>query len=430
MKFLAASLLALCAALPACAIHQAPIANTAPATAAASRQVLVMLRLPPQHYHPDAAYAGRYPDDSGRAARRRAGQELARRHGLKLVDDWPMPVIGIDCYVMEKDGDAPLEPVLAGLARDPRVAWAQPMNTYHGLDGSGDPLYAVQPAAKYWKLAQLHKSSTGRGVRIAVIDSGVDAAHPDLAGQVQSQQNFVGGTPAAESHGTAVAGIIAARAGNGVGIAGVAPDARVQALRACWTAGAGPTRCNSFTLGKALNFAIMNGAKVINLSLSGPADRLLQTLLDTAAVRGMVVVGAADPLRSDGGFPASYPGVIAVAGADSAHAPASALFAPGASIPTTMPGARWGFVSGPSYAAAHVAGLAALLAQLHPSANAAQLRDSIRTVHQGGAANNTAVPASSVAQAGNIDACATIARATGACACSCPSIATMKASKP
>ncbi|WP_229496580.1 S8 family peptidase [Massilia polaris] len=422
---LAAAMLALCAALPAGAAAQvSPATVEKAAAAAASRQLLVMLRLPPQHFHPDAAYAGRYPDDGGRAARRRAGQELARKHGLKLVDDWPMPVIGIDCYVMEQAGDAPLEPVLEALARDPRVAWAQPMNTYQGLAGD-DPLYPVQPAAKYWKLAQLHKSSTGRGVRVAVIDSGIDAGHPDLAGQVRQQQDFVGSPAAAELHGTAVAGIIAARAGNGLGIAGIAPDARVLALRACWTDVAGLTRCNSFTLGKALNFAITNGAKVINLSLSGPADRLLQTLLDTAAARGMVVVGAADPQRADGGFPASYPGVIAVAGADRAHAPAGALLAPGAGIPTTMPGARWGFVSGPSYAAAHVAGLAALLVQLDPSANAAQLRDTIRT-----AANNAAVQAFPVAQAGNIDACATIAHATGACACSCPSIAAVKASSP
>jgi hypothetical protein len=418
---LAAGLLALCATLPAAAGPSAPASTAGQAEPAAARQVLVMLRLPPQHYHPDAAYAGRYPNDSGRAARRRAAEELARTHGLKLVDDWPMPVIGIDCYVMEQQGDAPLENALAALARDPRVMWAQPMNTFHGLD-AGDPLYAVQPAARYWHLAELHKASTGRGVRIAVIDSGIDGGHPDLAGQVQLRENFVGGSPdAAEAHGTAVAGIIAARAGNGAGIAGVAPDARLLALRACWPDSAGATRCNSFTLGKALNFAIMNGAKIVNLSLSGPPDRLLQALLDVAAVRGMAVVGAADPQRADGGFPASWPGVIAVAMAGAGKP--GALLAPGADIPTTAPGARWTFVSGPSYAAAHVAGLAALVAQLRPSADGAGLRRDILAAH------GTA-PADPLAQAGNIDACASIARITGACACSCTPIAAMKVSSP
>jgi subtilisin family serine protease len=434
MKAIAAALalLALCAALPADAETTVPAPATKQAEAVSSRQVLVMLRLPPQHYHPDAAYSGRYPNDSGRAARRRAAQELASVHGLALVDDWPMPVIGVDCYVMEGNGDAPLAGVLQALSRDARVLWAQPMHEFHGLDG-GDPLYSVQPAAKYWRLAELHKASTGRDVRVAVIDSGIDANHPDLAGQVQLRENFVDATPdAAEAHGTAIAGIIAARAGNGIGIAGVAPDARLMALRACWPDRDGTTRCNTFTLGKALNFAIMNRAKIINLSLSGPGDRLLQSLLDVAAQRGMAVIGAVDPQSADGGFPASYPSVIAVAMVSNGHAPARAdvLFAPGQDVPTTAPGARWGFVSGSSYAAAHVAALAALVAQLQPSANGAQLRRDIVTVHRPVAGQDRTVSEYPLAQAGNIDACATIAHITGGCACSCTPIAAATISSP
>jgi hypothetical protein len=425
-----ACVLALCAALPVRAGPGASMPATEGRSEAAPRQILVMLRIPPQHYHPDAAYAGRYPNDSGRAARHRAAQELAAAHGLKLVDDWPMPVIGIDCYVMQQDGDAPLERVLDALARDPRVAWAQPMHMYQGLDG-GDPLYPVQPAARYWRVAELHKSSTGRDVRVAVIDSGVDAAHPDLAGQVLLRENFVDSAPVpAEAHGTAVAGIIAAREGNGLGIAGVAPDARLMALRACWPDSAGATRCSSFTLAKALNFALSNKARIINLSLSGPADRLLESLIDLAGARGMAVVGAVDPRRADGGFPASHPGVIAVAMAANGPAPPGTLLAPGADIPTTAPGARWNFVNGSSYAAAHVAGLAALMAQLQPAANAQQLRREILTAPNPGPPRYATVSAEPLAQAGNIDACASIARITGACACSCPPIAAMKVSSP
>ncbi len=425
-----ACVLALCAALPVQAGPGAPMPAAEGRSEAAPRQILVMLRMPPQHYHPDAAYAGRYPNDSGRAARHRAAQELAAAHGLKLVDDWPMPVIGIDCYVMQQDGDAPLERALDALSRDPRVAWAQPMHMYQGLDG-GDPLYPVQPAARYWRVAELHKSSTGRDVRVAVIDSGVDAAHPDLAGQVLLRENFVDSAPVpAEAHGTAVAGIIAARAGNGLGIAGVAPDARLMALRACWPDSAGATRCSSFTLAKALNYALTNKARIINLSLSGPADRLLESLIDLAGARGMAVVGAVDPRRADGGFPASHPGVIAVAMAANGPAPPGSLLAPGADIPTTAPGARWNFVNGSSYAAAHVAGLAALIAQLQPAANALQLRREILTAPNPGPPRYAAVSAEPLAQAGNIDACASIARITGACACSCPPIAAMKVSSP
>lgn len=131
-----------------------------------------------------------------------------------------MPAIGIDCFVMEEPGDVPLERVLDALAHDPRVAWAQPVNPYHGLeDGGGarggDPLYPAQPAARLWRLAELHRVSTGRKVAVAVVDSGVDGKHPDLAGQLLLRQNFVDAVPdAAEAHGTAVAGIIAARAGD------------------------------------------------------------------------------------------------------------------------------------------------------------------------------------------------------------------------
>lgn len=416
MKFAAAVALALCAVLGACAVPAA----AQPAVAhedASARRVLVMLRMPPPHFRPDSSYAGGYADDGAREARRRMARELAAAYGLVVVDDWPMPAIGIDCFVMEPSGAGPLGPALDALARDPRVAWAQPINPYHGLDG--DPLLPVQPAARDWRLADLHRASTGRQVAIAVIDSGIDATHPDLAGQLSMRENFVADVPdAAEAHGTAVAGVIAARAGNGVGIAGIAPDARLMGLRACWETGRPPVRCNTFTLGKALHFALINGARIINLSLSGPPDRLLDTLLDAALARGVVVVGAADPARADGGFPASHPGVIAVAAAGDPHAPPpAALRAPGTDIPTCLPGARWGMVSGSSYAAAHVSGLAALLLALQPGATPAVVR---RELEAPGAAP-AAWPGRRLA--GSIDACAVLNRAAGACVCPCPSTA-------
>jgi subtilisin family serine protease len=153
-------------------------------------------------------------------------------------------------------------------------------------------------------------------------------------------------------------------------------------------------------------------------------------LIDLAGARGMAVVGAVDPRRADGGFPASHPGVIAVAMAANGPAPPGTLLAPGADIPTTAPGARWNFVNGSSYAAAHVAGLAALMAQLQPAANAQQLRREILTAPNPGPPRYATVSAEPLAQAGNIDACASIARITGACACSCPPIAAMKVSSP
>jgi len=406
--------LALLAALGVHAAH-AP-QGAAPAAAsgvlddeAAARRVLVMLRLPPQHFRPDSAYGGAYTGDTARVARRRLALELAAAHGLRLVNAWPMPAIGVDCFVMEEAGGAPLGPTLAALARDPRVLWAQQLNLYEGMDG-GDPLLRVQPASRDWRLAAVHRASTGREVAIAVIDSGVDAGHPDLQGQVTARENFVDAYPdASEAHGTAVAGIIAARAGNGVGIAGIAPDARLMALRACWERSGAPVLCNSFTLGRALNHALAHDARIINLSLAGPPDRLLQSLLDAALARGIAVVAAIDPRRADGGFPASHPGVIGVAQAGTAGALAGALRAPGMDVPTCVPGARWGLVSGSSYAAAHVTGLAALLVQLRPGVTPAQLRSHLD--------EGVALRAE---QAGSISACAALERAAGVCVCLCP----------
>ena len=114
-----------------------------------------------------------------------------------------------------------------------------------------DPLYAAEPAAAQWHLADLHRIATGRGVKIAVIDSGIEVGHPDLAGQILLSRNFVAGQSAlAEQHGTGVAGIIAAKADNGIGIAGVAPGARLLALRACWQTPGG-TVCDTLSLAKA-----------------------------------------------------------------------------------------------------------------------------------------------------------------------------------
>jgi len=376
------------------------VASATAAMPAPSQQVLLLLRLPSEHYRPENAYSGGYGDGPAHGARRRTAAALAREHGLTLVTDWAMPLVGLDCFVMAVPDDQLPENVARALSQDPRVAWAQPMNVFRAR-GHDDPLFPLQPAAQAWHLVDLHEMSTGRDVRVAVVDSGVDVQHPDLAGQVALKENFVDShRDIPEDHGTAVAGIIAARADNGVGIVGVAPNARLLALRACWQESAQATLCTSLSLAMALHFAITNDAAIINLSLSGPSDRLLDRLLDVALSRSISVIGAVDRKLPDGGFPASHAGVVAVA--DDAGQPVlhGALVAPGRDVPTTLPGARWNLVSGSSYAAAHVAGLFALMRERSPA--------------------NTAVP--SVASVvsfpgGGIDACATLAHVAGDDAC-------------
>jgi hypothetical protein len=411
--FLAIALFLLCAEHFVFAGTQEEVASD---TKSPERQVLVMLHLPAPHFRPDADYAGGYGEDAGRQARRRVASELAREYGLTLVGQWPMPVLGVDCFVMQVPDKKSISRIADLLSHDARAEWAQPMGIFHTLGtlgtlGHNDPLYPVQPAAQRWHLADIHALATGRNVKVAVVDSGVEETHPDLLGQIDAKENFVDGMPyAGEAHGTGVAGIIAARVDDGVGIAGIAPAVRVLALRACWQESPAATRCTSLTLGKALDYAIAHHARVINLSLTGPSDRLLEHLLDAALARGIKIVGAVDPDHPADGFPASYPGVWRVSDGQSPSAAVNALIAPGRDIPTSAPGARWDFVSGSSYAAAHVSGLAALLTELRPSLAPAQIRDNIVTVK----------PASIGSGSGTIDACATIAWASGACACSCP----------
>ena len=368
------------------------------------RQILVMVRHPPDHFRPGGSYGGGYDDPLAKSARDRLARQVAARFGLSLVDAWPMPMIGMDCFVMSVPDGRSTEAAAEQVSHSSDVAWAEPVEVYHAQSAptsDNDPLYPAQPAAREWQLADLHRMATGHGVKVAVIDSGIDAKHPDLAGQLTVNRNFVSGQPfLSESHGTGVAGVIAAKVNNKIGIAGIAPGARLLGLRACWQANA-KTLCDSFSLAKALYFAIDQKADILNLSLAGPDDRLLRQLVKVALDRGSAVVAAFDSSQNDGGFPASVPGVIAVSDGRLAGGHARVYIAPGRDVPTTEPGGRWFLENGSSFAAAHVSGLVALVRQLRPSA-------SVTLVSEG-------------AEGGAIDACATVLKAAGSCDCSCGS---------
>lgn len=333
------------------------------------RQILVLLRQAPAHYRSDSTFDGNYGDAMSRAARERLGRKIAREHNILFVDFWAMPVVGLDCLIMAAPDGQSAAAVAAEIARDADVEWAEPVQLYKGMSGPAgynDPLFAAAPAARQWHLAQLHRMATGKRAMIAVIDTRVDTRHPDLIGQIAISQEFVTGRPGgAEKHGTEVAGVIAAKANNGVGMVGVAPNARLMALRACWQLpGTRGSACDSLSLAKALHFAIEHGANIVNMSLGGPPDRLLARLIDAGLARGMTVIASADRDEAGGGFPASHAGVIAVSDQADAAMPQGVVGAPGSGIPTTQPGAKWYLVNGSSYAAAHVSGLVALMREL------------------------------------------------------------------
>lgn len=368
------------------------------------RQILVMLKESPvRHYRPGSLAQPSYGSGPAPMSQLRTAQQLAREYGFQLVSDWAMPSLGVRCFLGEVPaGQAPSE-LASRLAADSRVESAQPVQVFRSL-GHNDAYYELQTSAKVLKLDELHQFATGKHVSVAQIDTGVELTHPDLDGQLSDAKNFVDGSQyAAESHGTGVAGIIVAKADNGIGIVGIAPAATLMPLRACWEAEgqSGPALCSSFTLAKALQSALQSPTRVLNLSLGGPQDRLLERLIDKAIDQGIVVVGAVDPTHPGSSFPASHPGVIAVGSSGTAITVTGEVLAPGEHVLTTTPNGSWGFLSGSSFAAAHVSGIVALLLERSPKLRPGQisviLREHVyRTESQGS----------------TVDACAAVASVT------------------
>jgi subtilisin family serine protease len=326
----------------------------------------------------------------------RLAEELAQRYRLRYLAAWPITELGESCVVYAVPPELSLETTITNLKRDPRVASAQTMRTFRvtgqmtpGAANYADPYFKLQKNVDSMRISEAHRLSTGRGVRIAVIDSGIDRDHPDLSGKVVFAENLA--RRAADEreddiHGTAVAGVLAAKPGNGVGIVGVSPDAELLGFRACWPERPGMAEavCNSFTLALAVNEAIRHQADIINLSLTGPEDPLLARLLTRASDHGILVV-AAD--AGQGGFPAGQHGVVAVRASKSTPSNqvglSNELSAPGTGILTTLPPARYGFMSGSSFAAPHIAGLLALMKEVKPDLTEAEALPILHSSEQG-----------------------------------------------
>jgi subtilisin family serine protease len=252
---------------------------------------------------------------------------------------------------------------------------------------------------------QAHGVSTGKAVPVAVIDTGADKDHPDIKGRIVRTQNFVENGEASfaeDRHGTAVVGLIAARANDGIGIYGVAPESDITALKACWypDPASAKASCASWTLAKAIDSAINAGSRVINLSLGGPADGLLEKLLDAAYRKGIVVVAAAAEDKPQPGFPASLPSVIPVISSDMDGRVAQPAWlprwtpvaAPGVEILTTAPREGYDFLSGSSLATAHVTGVIALLLQQQPQLGPDDVRRILARTGRPGSASVHAGP--------------------------------------
>lgn len=294
---------------------------------------------------------------------RRAADRLAREFQLEVLDEWPIISLRVHCLVFAVDEGRPLDALLAELRERPEVESAQRLNTFEVQGSRVDPYANLQHNLDTLELAEAHGVTRGDGARVTIIDTGADFEHPELAKAIRTHLDFAGGGDfAGEAHGTAVAGIIGAASGNGFGIVGVAPEARLDVLRACWyPKGNTAAVCDSFTLAKALSHAIESDSRVINLSIGGPTDALLARLVGLALDRGIVVVAAAPP---QSGFPADVPGVIVVDAEGNGED--ARLRAPGVDILVPVPGGGFDYASGSSLSAAHVTGVIALMIAERP----------------------------------------------------------------
>jgi serine protease len=274
------------------------------------------------------------------------------------------------------------------LSRDPRVEHAEPMAVYRASFVPDDPLYA----SKQWHLQRVGAErawnyTCGQGVTVAVVDTGIAcfdkgpfSRGTDLAGtRCRGGWNFVDDSAEAyddQGHGTHVAGTIAQTTNNGLGTAGLAYCATLMPVKVLNKQGFGSTA----NVAEGIRFAADEGAQIINLSLGGPIkSRILEDAVAHALDRGVVIVAAAGNSGRKVGWPAAYPGVVAVSATDaddkiawfSSRGPEVTIAAPGVSVTqqTICNGGRdkceiFGTFNGTSMASPHVAGVAAMIEAL------------------------------------------------------------------
>lgn len=308
---------------------------------------------------------------------------FAAEHGLRQRRPVPLAGLGETWAEMELLLPQSIEDLIGRTESDPRIRALQPNFLFH--TAAADPLQPLQHALPQMRLDPSRRNG-GRGVTLAVVDSGIDIAHPDLVHAAWTLHDAVGDGLRAEPHGTLVAGLIAAQAGNGVGIAGIAPHARLLAVRACLTRDIeqAAALCTSASVALGVDWSLAQQARVINLSFTGPRDPLLLRLLRQALSRRVVVVAAAGNNGPNGPplYPAAEPGVIAVTAVDAAGRPYAhgatgrhvELAAPGVEVLSTWPGADYRAASGTSFAAAQVSALAALFLAARPELSPAQVK--------------------------------------------------------
>ena len=309
---------------------------------------------------------------------KRIGNRFAKNHGLKLKQEWYIDSLSVYCLIVEFTQDTSV--TLSKLEKNKLVEWVQKSNDFELL-GTSKEQKKLETASflNEKKSNALPFNYDGSGTVIAIIDSRTDMQHQDLVHAVKSVTDFVTTKPEstnvtqAEIHGTAIAGVLIAQPNDQYGITGIAPAAELFAFRGCWEESATVTNCNTLSLARALDAVIKLSPDILNLSLSGPNDPLLNKLISRIVKNKTVVVAAFDPKRTNAErFPVPQKGVLIVRAQSIDTQYESAFTAPGAQIVTT-PNNNYTYLTGHSIASAHTSGLLALLTQARNQKITAQM---------------------------------------------------------
>jgi len=307
---------------------------------------------------------------------------LQRRHRLIRLEAQTFRLSGATLVRWRIPDRRSVGSVVRALQAERVVTSAQPNYLFTLQDESkvvaeGDP--AQYELAKL-HLPQAHTIAKGDNVPVAVVDSGIDAKHPELTGAVSQSYDALSSPFTPHKHGTAIAGLIAAHGK----LMGVAPAAHILAIRAFDGSGAG-AEGTTFNILKGLDWAAANGARVINMSFAGPSDPALHRSLAAAHKKGIVLVAAAGNAgpQSPPLYPAADPNVIAVTATDaddklfarSNRGRYIALAAPGVQILVASPDGKYEVSSGTSNSAAEVSGIVALMLERKHDLSPDQVRD-------------------------------------------------------
>ncbi|MCU0818861.1 MAG: S8 family serine peptidase [Beijerinckiaceae bacterium] len=368
----------------------------------------------------------------------RAGADNAavmRRHRLTPLSTTRFALANATIIRARVEGGRNARQVLQQMAGDARIASAQPNYLYTLQEEPAKPAENAAPEAQKasiaappaepppapkpqyvldrMAIADAHRLAQGAKVKVALIDTGLDDAHPELQGVIAAKFDALGtDSTGSLDHGTALAGAIVAKST----LRGVSPGAELLAARAF--GGAAPTaQGTSFNILQALDWSAEQGARVFNLSFAGPQDRLMARTLEGAQAKKIIAiaaVGNAGPGTAPL-YPAAEPSVLAVTATDASDAVFNrantgrqvAIAAPGVDVIAAAPERNYAFSSGTSIAAAHVSGLVALMLEKNPGLDLPGVRRLLAATAQdlGPKGNDP------VFGAGRVNAAAAVARA-------------------